>query len=380
MQLCAVDFTAYHLLRSLGTALRDAGFEVTFCCSAGVGLDRLKEEGFGVRGVPISRNYNILSHAVSFVRLFRYIRRERFTVVHAHTPIAGLIGRAAARLARTPVVVYTAHGFYFHEGMSAAARRFFLALERFGASLSDLVFVQSEEDWREAVEENVAPEDRMIHIGNGVDPAAFGRERNAGEAGPLRAELGLDGSPVIGFVGRIVLEKGALEFVKSAALVKSAYPSAKFLMVGAPLESDRDGCWNEVNRLREESGFAEDLVLTGYRSDVPALLSILDVFVLPSHREGMPRALLEAMATGLPVVATDIRGCREEVVDGLTGFLVPRGDHRALAEAVIRILDSPDLASTMAGGGRRRVLEKFDERSIVSLQVDWIKRLLSRSG
>ncbi|MGD1047462.1 MAG: glycosyltransferase family 4 protein, partial [Candidatus Krumholzibacteriaceae bacterium] len=315
LELCAVDFTAYHLLRPLGLALRKAGYEVTFCCSPGEGLDLLRAEGFAVRAIPISRNYNLARHARSFAALLTFMRRERFSIVHAHTPVAGLIGRAAARLAGVRGIVYTAHGFYFHEGMRPPVHAFFAGLERCAAAVTDIVFVQSEEDWEDAVRLRIAPRDKLVHIGNGVDPSAFGCALHASEAARFREEWGLGSGPVVGFVGRIVREKGAIEFVRAAAIVKRRAGGAKFVMVGEPLASDRDGCRDEVLRLRRELGLGADLVLTGYRKDVPAILASFDLFVLPSYREGMPRALLEAMATGLPVVATSIRGCREEVAD-----------------------------------------------------------------
>lgn len=376
LQLCAVDFTAYHLLRPLGIALRDAGYEVTFCCSPGEGLDLLEKEGFEVAPVPISRSYNIFHHLLSFVRLIRLLRRRRFTVVHVHTPVAGLIGRIAARIAGVPVIVYTAHGFYFHEGMKGVVRKLFVLLERFGGMLSDLIFVQSEEDWNEALRERVAPGRKLVHIGNGVDPSLFGPEIYSVERKNLRRELDIGDGPVLGFVGRIVREKGAIEFVRAAASVKALYPSARFVMVGAPLESDRDDCWGEVNRLRVELGLGSDLVLAGYRKDVPVILTLFDAFVFPSYREGMPRALLEAMATGLPVVATDIRGCREEVVDGVTGLLVPPRSHEAISEALKRLLGSPDTLAAMGRAARKRVLERFDERKIVVFQVERLAGLV----
>lgn len=375
LQLCAVDFTANHLLRPLGVALREAGHEVAFCCSPGEGLDLLRKEGFRVHPLPIVRSYNLLRHLRSMVGLVRLFRREQFDVVHAHTPVAGLIGRVAARIAAVPYVIYTAHGFYFHEAMRGQLRRFFIWLERFGGRLSDIVFVQSEEDWREALREGVAPPERLIYIGNGVDPTRFGRERYMREAAALRDEFNLGNGPIVGFVGRIVREKGAVEFVEAAASVGRAVPHAIFIMVGQPLPSDRDGCWREIHALREELGLCEALELTGYRRDVPAILSLFDLFVLPSYREGMPRALLEAMATGIPVVATDIRGCREEVVDGETGLLVPSRDPEALAAAITGLLADPQRAADMGLAGRARVLDRFDERRITRIQVERIERL-----
>ena len=375
LELCAVDFTAYHLLRPLGAGLRDAGHDVTFCCSPGEGLDLLREEGFGVEEIPISRNYNVAHHTRSFAALVAFMKRSRFSIIHAHTPVAGLIGRGAARLAGVPGIVYTAHGFYFHEGMSGPVHAFFAGLERFAASFTDVVFVQSEEDWEEARRLKIAPDEKLVHIGNGVDPTKFGTKVNAAAAARFIGEHGLGGGPVVGFVGRAVREKGAIEFVRAAAIVKRSVPGAKFVMVGRPLESDRDSCWNEIGRLREELGLGGDLILTGYRRDVSAILAALDLFALPSYREGMPRALLEAMATGLAVIATSIRGCREEVVNGTTGILVPPRDHEALAAAMTRLLLSRGLRAAMGEAGRIRVLARFDERKIVALQVDLLNRL-----
>lgn len=380
LQVCAVDFTAYHLLRPLGLDMRRAGLEVSFCCSPGEGLDLLASDGFETFAVPVSRNLDPLAHSVSLARLTKIIRRGRFDVVHTHTPVAGLLGRVAARLAGVPSVVYTAHGFYFHEGMGRLSRSVFSAVERFGAALSDLVFVQSEEDREEAVRSGIAPPEKLVHIGNGVDPELFGPAIEAGESEKARVELGLRGSPVIGFTGRIVREKGAVEFARAAEILARRFPGSSFLMIGAPLASDRDDCLQAISDLVRRSGLSGRLHMTGYRRDVPVLLSLMDLFLMPSYREGMPRSLLEAMASGLPVVATDIRGCREEVVDGVTGMLVPPRDHEALAEAAGSVLSDPDKARSMGRAGRARVLERFDERRITRMQTDIIIGLSSRKS
>ncbi len=378
LQLCAVDFTAYHLLRPLGLGLREAGWDVAFCCSGGGGLDRLAAEGFETHAVPIARNYNVARHARSFASIVALMRRRRFDVVHAHTPVAGLIGRAAARTAGVPVIAYTAHGFYFHEGMPRPLHAVFVRLERWAAAWSDIIFVQSREDWDEALRLRIAPRERLVHIGNGVDPTRFGAALHADAAARFRTEHGAASAPVVGFVGRLVREKGAVEFVRAAAVVKRQVPEAKFVMVGQPLPSDRDSCLAEIERLRAELGLGADLILTGYRTDVPAVLAAFDLFTLPSYREGMPRSLIEAMATGLPVVATNIRGCREEIVNGETGILVPPRDHDALAGAIIRLLRSRPLMIRMGEAGRSRAVAHFDERKIVALQVERLRALVGR--
>ena len=359
LELCAVDFTAYHLLRPLGIGLRDAGFEVVFCCSPGEGLDLLAEEGFQTRAIPISRDYNVARHARSFAALLALARRERFAIVHAHTPVAGLIGRAAARLARVPVVAYTAHGFYFHEGMRPAVHAFFVELERRAAALSDVIFVQSREDWEEALRLRIAPPRLLVHIGNGVDPERFGRAAHEASAALFREEHGIESAPVVGFVGRIVREKGAVDFVRAASVVKREAPNAKFVMVGAPLGSDRDSCLDEIMRLRDELGLGADLILTGYRRDVPALLASFDLFTLPSHREGMPRALLEAMALSLPVFGTAVGGVPEVVENGVTGRLTERRDPEAFADGILGLLADPGLLRRCGEAGRERYERRF---------------------
>ena len=375
LQLCAVDFTAYHFMRPLGKGLRAAGNDVTFCCSGGGWLDLLRDEGFGVKAIPVSRSYNVAHHARSLVALAGFMRRERFDIVHVHTPVAGLIGRAAARLAGVRGIVYTVHGFYFHDRMGEAPRAIFAAFERSAAAVTDVIFLVSEEDREEAIRLKIAPPEKLVYTGNGVDPTRFGKAMNAADAARFRLEQGLGVGPVVGFVGRIVREKGAIEFVRAAAIVRAAIPDAKFVMLGEPLRSDRDNCWDEIMRLRDELGLTGSLVLAGYRKDVPAILASFDLFVLPSYREGMPVALLEAMATELPVIATAIRGCREEVVDGETGILVPPRNHEALAAAMRNILASKELMARMGAEGRSRVLERFDERKIVALQIGHIDRL-----
>ncbi|MBD3179057.1 MAG: glycosyltransferase [Candidatus Latescibacteria bacterium] len=375
LQFCAVDYTAYFLLRPLGAGLRDAGYRVTFCCSPGPGLEMLAREGFEVRGIGVSRSYNIFSHLISLARLYRYLKRESFDIVHTHTPVASLIGRLAAKLAGVGTVIYTAHGFYFHEGMGRAARKLYIYLEKIGGRLSDLIFVQSMEDYVDARREGIAPGEKLVHIGNGIDPEMFGMKRYPEERARLKKEFNINDQPVVGFVGRMVREKGVFDLVRAAVEVKRSHENVRFILIGEQLDSGRGGCAGELRELIRREGLSSNVIMTGRREDVPSILTLLDIFVLPSYREGMPRSILEAMASSLPVVASNIRGSREEVVEGETGLLFPAGDFHALAGALRELLDNPGLARKMGERGREKVLKCHNEENIVNKQIESIGRV-----
>ncbi|MCX7016306.1 MAG: glycosyltransferase family 4 protein [Candidatus Sumerlaeota bacterium] len=380
LQLCAVDFTVRNFLRPLIYFLRERGFEVTAACSRGPHFEELRAEGIRMEAVPIRRSYDLLAHGRAVKHLTEYLRRERFDIVHVHTPVAALIGRIAATRAGTPIRIYTAHGFYFHERMPALLRRAHVALERFGARRGDFILTQSDEDRRTAIEERIAPPDRIRTIGNGVDLQRFSREAvGENERLRLRAELGLNADDrIVAVIGRLVPEKGYRELFDAALRLRETQPRVRLLVIGEALASDRIGGRGLfANQLRALGGTA---VFAGLRSDVPALLSLAEVYTLPSYREGMPRSILEAMGMSLPVVATNIRGCREEVADGETGWLVPVGDAPALAERIGRLLRDAEGRRRMGEAGRRRAEALFDERAVLRRQLEVYEQLIREKG
>ncbi|GAG17971.1 unnamed protein product, partial [marine sediment metagenome] len=196
----------------------------------------------------------------------------------------------------------------------------------------------------------------------------------------VRTELGLSlDDKVVGFIGRLVQEKGVEELLKAMGQVIKEIPDAKLLVVGDTLASDRDLRTTErLQELIQRNNLEGVIKFTGFREDIPELLAIMDLFALPSHREGMPRSILEAMAAGKPVIATDIRGCREEVVDGETGYLVPVNDPGKLAEAIIKILSDKMLAKRMSEAGRQRAVEFFDERKVLEKQLGIYRKLIQQ--
>jgi glycosyltransferase involved in cell wall biosynthesis len=327
----------------------------------------------------MTRRITPLADSLSLLRLYRLMRSRRFTIVHTHNPKPGLLAQLAARMARVPIVVNTLHGFYFHERTPAPSRRFYIALERIAARCSDLILSQNPEDVTTAIREGIAPAGRMRVLGNGIDVARFDPARvSASRRREVRAALGIpEDAPVVGFVGRLVAEKGVGELLAAARQVLQDAPAARFLLVGETDRDKPDGVAAEVVR---QSGLHEACVFAGQRQDMPEMYAAMDVFVLPSRREGFPRAPMEASAMRVPCVVTDVRGCRQAVRHGRNGFLVPLGDVRALAQAVSRILGNPALAARLGEEGRRRAVAEFDERAVFATVLAEYGRLLEEKG
>ncbi len=367
-QLCAVDFTLYHFLLPLMRAMRDEGHEVVGVCADGPFADQVRAEGFRVETVDFRRNYDLLAHARAYKKLVKLFHRESFDLVHVHSPIAALIGRLAAARAGVPRKVYTAHGFYFHEHQPWWLRSAFIGLEWIGGRFTDVLFTQSAEDADTARCFHLCRGRVIEPIGNGVDPARFRpAEDGETERKALRAEMGASSEDVVVLmVGRLVAEKGYPELFEAMKQLDGVH----LWVVGKRLESDHASSVVEaIEGIQQDPALTERIRFLDYRDDVNRLMRAVDIFTLPSHREGMPRSIIEAMMTGLPVVATDIRGCREEVIDGETGFLVPVRDAKALTAALFKLADDTALRRQMGDAGRARALDLYDEAKVIDRQL-----------
>lgn len=377
-QLTNVGFTLNKFLLPLIDAQIANGDEVVAVCAEDEYVEGLRNDDYRVETLSITRGMNPLKHLYSIWVIFWFLRREKFDLVHVHTPVAALLGRIAARLCGVSLVVYTAHGFYFHDDMPSIKRAFFVGLERFAGRFTDLLFTQSSEDEKAAVAERIMPKDRVFTIGNGVDVNRFntGGDLVGKDSGSIRNEFGIsDDHFVIGMVGRQVQEKGILELLEAARILVDKYDDISFILVGDRLNSDHAASVEAaINQTKAALG--ERLILTGMRSDTPELLSAMDLFTLPSWREGMPRTIIEAMMMALPVVATNIRGSREEVVDDETGVLVPLRDPHALTKAIEQLYKDKEKAKVMGRVGRKRALELYDEEKVIQRQIE----LINNSG
>jgi glycosyltransferase involved in cell wall biosynthesis len=375
-----IDMSLRYLLLNQLRHLAQAGYEVVGVSSPGPDVNVLRQQGIDHIPVPMTRNpFTPLHDLRALLRLTGVFRRERFTIVHTHNPKPGLLGQVAARLAGVPIVVNTLHGFYFSDNMRPGLRRVYIAMERIAARCSDAILSQNREDMATAVREGICEPDKISYLGNGIDltrfdPAAVSDEQMARK----RQEIGLPATgPVVGFVGRLVEEKGLLELFAAARVVQAQVPAVRFVFVG-PVDEHKPDAITPAKAL--DCGIGGFSSFLGMRQDMPELYRLMDVFVLPSHREGFPRSPMEASAMCVPCVATDIRGCREAVEHGRNGLLVPLRDSEALADAIVKLLTDEEKARTMGAQGRQTALERFDERKVFRKVLDTYAGLLAQKG
>jgi glycosyltransferase involved in cell wall biosynthesis len=364
--VCTVDITARVLLKPQLLGLRDAGWAVTVICAPGPGAADLEREGLRHVAWPsATRAWDPKADVRAFTELVRIFRSERFDVVHTHNPKPGLLGRVAARVARVPRVLNTVHGFYAAPSDPLGRRIPVMTAEWIAARFSDLELYQSREDLDWARRLGVTRRGRSALLGNGVDLDRFPATIGDAERASLRAELGIPSDDlVVTTVGRLVREKGIIEFIEAARAVRRIEPNVSFVAIG-PVDVDKSdmlpGAVIESAR--------DDVIFGGWREDLPRILAITDVFVLASWREGMPRSAIEAAASGLPAVLTDIRGCREIVRDGVEGRLVPPRAPGHLTAAILESVRDPEARRRMGKAARSRAESEFDERRIVSTIV-----------
>jgi glycosyltransferase involved in cell wall biosynthesis len=372
--IAASDQTLSELLLSQLEHLRAAGFDVAGISARGAHADRLSSANIEFHPIPVTRRFGPLADLKALLALYRLLRKERFDIIHTHTPKGGLLGQYAALLARVPLRVHTIHGLYFPGFMRPSQRWMYVLLEKITLLFSHYNFSQNPEDVPVAIGEKIVRADRIEQVGNGIDLERFDPARVSNDTRrAVRAALGFDDSTlVVGMVGRLVAEKGYLEAFQATKRVAERNPRARFIFIGN-FEDKPDAIKPDILR---EYGIEHVAQLLGHRRDVVELYAAMDVFMLPSHREGFPRAVMEAAAMGKPCIVTDVRGCRQTVEHEVNGLLVPSRAPEALAEAIERLLRSPEERSRMGRAGREKAEREFDETRVIASILQAYQRLL----
>jgi len=376
VHVTTADLSLVLLLGPQLRAFAAAGMEVVGVSAPGPWTEQLA--GWGIAHEPLynaTRSTAVWHDALALGELTRLLRRIRPDIVHTHNPKPGLYGRLAARLAGVPVIVNTVHGLYATPDDPIAKRLIVYAAERAASTCSQAELVQNVEDL-EVLRRLHVREEKLVLLGNGVDLSRFHPPADRGAAAAdARASLGLPPDKiVVGIVTRLVWHKGLRELFAAAAALRDRRPDIVFCVVG-PEDPEKEGDSLSSSDIEAAQALG-NVVFAGLRQDVEELYHGFDLYVLPSYREGFPRSAMEAAASGLAVIATDIRGCRQVVDDGVTGLLVPVREPVPLARAIEDLADDAPRRAAMGKAAAAKAESEFDDRRIVERTLDTYRRLL----
>ncbi len=348
-------------------------FEAGLAWGPGDELDRQAEEMSGLWRAPVAdlvRPVSPMRDLMALTALRRAVRSFRPHVVHTHSSKAGVLGRIAAHLEHVTLAIHSIHGFGFTPVQPAPVRASFFIVEKLMSAWTDHFIAVSQSNLDRGVELGLFDRDRVSLIRSGIELARF---RDPGDGTAARQRLGVpDNVPLVTQIGNFKPQKAPLDFVRMAAQVQTRVPDAMFVMVGEGRLRARS------EELARSLGIRDRMVFCGWWDDVPGLLAASQVSVMSSRHEGLPRAVVESLAAGVPVVATAVDGTPEVVRDGVSGFLVPVADVGAMARGVAAVLENPELRRRMAAAAPEG-LDQFDIDTMVSRQEELYQWLLGRS-
>jgi len=303
--------------------------------SRAVEKDLTDAEREGVRIVTIPelvRRIHPFYDLKAFFALIKILRHERPHIVHTHTSKAGILGRWAAFFARVPIIIHTPHGHVFWGYFGKCRTSFYILLEKLTARITDKIIVLTQQEKKDHLHVHIAPGDKFSVVHSGINLDRF--SNLSIDSAVMKKKLGIpEGNLVVGTTGRLTHVKGHRYLIEAAGRIVKARPDATFVFLGDGELSD------ELKNMAFRLGIEENVKFPGWRPDVAEVMSVFDIFALPSLNEGMGRVLVEAMVLGKPIVASDIGGIPDLVLDGENGYLVPVGDVETLAARIRELLD-----------------------------------------
>ncbi|MBD3232006.1 glycosyltransferase [Candidatus Dependentiae bacterium] len=323
------------------------------CQSKGELTEVLESMHIPVILVPsLKREINLFYDFKALITLVKIFRKNRFDIVHTHSSKPGFLGRIAGKIANIGHVIHTVQGFAFHEFSNKLSVLIFTMLEKIAGKLSDKIIIVNDQDFQYAVEKRIAPLERLVKIGNGIDINEYKLKFNIDEK---RDELHIyNQKRVIGSVGRLWQQKDPKVFVNAMPRVIKKFPNTCFLLIGdGPLQS-------ELQSLTRKLNIERHVKFLGWRKDVNEILQVMDIFVQTSLWEGLSISILEAMASGKPVITTNVKGNNELVIDGDNGFLIKPGDAEMLAERIITLLENKELSLYFGKRNREKICKDYN--------------------
>jgi len=329
--------------------LRSKGYEVHAAASSADGrMDEVEAVGVTCWDIPFARSPYSPRNVLAFSCLRSLLRSQHYDLIHVHTPVAAFLGRYLAKATCQGPVLYTVHGFHFYRGAPWRNWLIYYTAERVASKWTDGLIVMNSEDYETAQHLGFKPGQDLFYVhGVGVNLEEFGTRNNVGTS--IRAELGIEPNDVvITCVAEFNDNKNHRFLLDGWSRFAGRIDQAHLLLVGTG---------DEIKPLKErvKQQRLPRVHFLGYRRDVPRILSESDIVTLVSKREGLPRSIMEGMAAGKPIVASNIRGNRDLVEDRRTGFLIKLGDVDGLATALERLILDPDMRARMGAAGRERI-------------------------
>jgi len=321
----------------------------------------------------LGRSINPINDLVALWKLYRLIRKGRYHIVHTHSSKAGVLGRVAAKMAGTPLIVHTLHSLVFHDYQPWAINRLWRVVKKICAPMTDHFISVSSIISQKAIAAGIDRPEKFSTVYSGMELDWF---LNA-KVDPLsvRREFGIpEDAPVVGKIARLFPLKGHDELMDAAPEIVRRNPDVKFFLVG-------DGIlYDHLRERAQKLCILDNFVFAGLidRERIPEMLAAMDVLVHTSLREGLARVLPQALAMGKPCVSFDIDGAPEVVITDETGYLVSPGDSRGLADAISRLIDDPELRLRMGEAGRRRVDPDFRAETMVRQIADVYEMLAAK--
>lgn len=355
----------YFLGKQLNWFAEKGNKEFVVCSDSDELKDFSERYSFSYRAIDVLRKISIKKDIKAVKETVKYIREINADVVTGHTPKGGLIAMLAAYITHVPVRIYFRHGLVY-ETSHGFKRSLLINIDRLASKLATKIVCVSPSVARRSIEDGLNPESKQIVLAhgtcNGIDIERFCKEAITVDAkNVLKKQLGInDGDFIIGFAGRLVRDKGIVELIRAYQAIRKQHQNVKLMLVG--MLEIRDALPEDVVKtIKEDKG----IISTGYvgYATIEQYYALMDVFVLPSYREGFPTSVLEASAMEIPVITTRATGCCDSILDGETGIFVNH-DEKDLEQALQRLYDAPSLRENMGKAGRKFVEENFKQEIV----------------
>ena len=340
------------------------GCEVHVATKLGNRRDELKKLGIISHNIDFERSPYSFSNIKALNQLIKIMRENKYSLVHVNTPVGAFLGRLAAKITGTKPVIYTAHGFHFYKGASTKNWLIYYTMERLAAHWADGLITMNDEDYNAAKRFKLRKSNAVFYVrgvGLDIDKYTISDENKRKQT---RKVFGFDDKDIVMLtVAELIPRKNYIQTIEAIKKLVNEDKNLYYLIVGT---GELEG---KLKNYVLKNDLGKNIKFLGYRNDIPDLLNICDIFVLTSLHEGLPRCIMEAMAAGKPVVATDVRGNRDLVKDGVNGYLVPLGDVNTTVDALQNLIESEGLRKKMGDEGRRiiqnysidKVLKEMDE-------------------